>query len=71
MPIPVKLWMRFLDTVVEFRKNPCPATDSAMESEMALIGWPWSASAAHLAEYQDIIDRTRAEFEARLSPPSP
>jgi len=67
MGIPTKVWMRLLDSVTDFRKDPAPSTDAAMENELESAGWPWSANAAQLNEYQDLMDRTRSEFETRVA----
>lgn len=67
MGIPTKVWMRLLDSITDFRKGPGPDTEAAMESELESVGWPWSASAAQLDEYQNLMDRTRGEFETRVA----
>jgi len=67
MGIPTKVWMRLLDSVTDFRKDPGPDTEAAMENGLESAGWPWNANAAQLDEYQNLMDRTRGEFEARVA----
>jgi hypothetical protein len=38
-----------------------------MENGLESAGWPWNANAAQLDEYQNLMDRTRGEFEARVA----
>ena len=64
--IPQKLWFRLTDALLDYRTNPCCATLDALDTAEVLVGWPWSASKEQREEWQNICDRTRAEYELKL-----
>lgn len=61
-----KLFDRLTTSLVDFRTNPCDATNLVLLMEEAECGWPWNASAEQQKEWQEISDRTRKEFDEKV-----
>lgn len=66
MAIPIKLFSRLTDSLIEYRKNPTAETDHILLSDEEECNWPWDASTEQKAEWQAICDRTRDEFEFKV-----
>jgi hypothetical protein len=64
--IPFKLFSRLCTSLVEQRINPCNQNDLTLLADEMACDWPQNASAEQLKEWQDIHDRTRAEFDKHV-----
>jgi hypothetical protein len=62
--IPWKTWDRMQDALLDFRCNPSASNNQRLVEFEILAGWPWRADAEQLAQWTDICNRTRAEYEA-------
>lgn len=63
--IPYKLWARLTDSLVAFRANPNERTDFDLFVDETICNFPFNANAEQIEEWQNICDRTRAEFEQK------
>ncbi len=61
--IPRTLWANITDSLVYFRTHPCRETDLRLLQDEQRARFPYLASVEQIAEWGNICDRTRTEFE--------
>ncbi len=61
--IPRMPWANIADSLVYFRTHPSRETDLRLLQDEERAGFPYLASAEQIAEWGNICDRTRTEFE--------
>lgn len=61
--IATKRWYELTDALLRFRTGPTQNAHAELFEMEELTGWPWSANWEQISEWDDIMNRTRAEFE--------
>jgi hypothetical protein len=66
MAIPYKLFSRLIQDLEEFLVSPNLTTDKHLLETEEQVGWPQSANAEQLAEWEATHNRLRPTFEAAV-----